>query len=73
MGKIVVKVGLVMLLSKYDFHCNEPNGAHELDFKQSTLNLSLATDVNLKVTIRKSTLMANSEINAGNGKIWHGH
>ncbi|XP_055684922.1 probable cytochrome P450 6d4 [Lutzomyia longipalpis] len=73
MGKIVVKVGLVTLLSKYDFHCTVSDQPHELEFKLSTLNLSLSDDVKLKVTTRKSTLLTNTEISAANGKIWHGH
>ncbi|XP_059614215.1 probable cytochrome P450 6d4 [Phlebotomus argentipes] len=73
MGKIVVKVGLVMLLSKYDFHCTDSDHPHELHFKTTTLNLSLMTDAHLKVTTRKSAQLAENGITAANGKIWHGH
>ncbi|GAB0100086.1 Cytochrome P450 [Sergentomyia squamirostris] len=74
MGKIVVKVALVMLLSKYDFQCIDSDQPHELNFKTSTLNLSLANDVNLRVSERKSTeAAANGDVHPTNGKICNGH
>uniref|UniRef100_A0A1L8E4F1 Putative cytochrome n=1 Tax=Nyssomyia neivai TaxID=330878 RepID=A0A1L8E4F1_9DIPT len=73
MGKIVVKVALVMLLSKYDFHCMESDKPHELKFKLSTLNLSLLDDIKVKVTPRKTTMLGDTNKSAANGKIWHGN
>lgn len=50
MGKMVTKIGLVMLLQKYDFECLKKD---ELEFDNHSVTLVLRGGIDLKVTHRK--------------------
>lgn len=50
MGTMVTKIGLIMLLQKYEFECEE-NG--ELEFDNHSVTLILKNGINLKVSNRK--------------------
>lgn len=47
---MVTKIGLIMLLQKYDFECDEKG---ELEFDNHSVTLILKHGINLKVSDRK--------------------
>lgn len=50
LGKMVTKIGLIMLLQKYDFECLQKG---ELEFDNHSVTLVLRGGINLKVSHRK--------------------
>lgn len=50
MGKMVSKVGLIMLMQKYEFECMKKG---ELEFDNHSVTLVLKGGINLKVSNRK--------------------
>lgn len=50
MGKMMAKIGLIMLLHKFDFECTERG---ELEFDNHSVVLVLKNGINLKVSNRK--------------------
>lgn len=50
MGKMVSKIGLIMLMQKYDFECMKKG---ELEFDNHSVTLVLKGGINLKVSNRK--------------------
>lgn len=49
MGKMVTKIGIIMLLQKYSFECLEHG---ELEFDNHSVTLILKNGINLKVSNR---------------------
>lgn len=49
MGKMVTKIGIIMLLPKYNFECLEHG---ELEFDNHSVTLMLKNGINLKVSNR---------------------
>lgn len=52
MGKLVAKLGLSMLLSKFDFDFEDKAPEGELLFSPKQFVLTLKDEMNLKVTLR---------------------
>lgn len=50
MGKMVTKIGLIMLLQKYDFECLRKGG---LEFDNHSVTLVLRGGIDMKVSHRK--------------------
>lgn len=50
MGTMVTKIGLIMLMQKYDFECLERG---ELEFDNHSVTLILKNGINLQVSNRK--------------------
>lgn len=55
MGKLTAKLGLAILLSKFNFEFEHEKPQTELSFSPLQFVLTLKDDINLKVTLRDGT------------------
>ena len=54
MGKLTSKIGLFLLLSKFNFRCTDELKKSEVEFSSKQFVLTLKNDINIKVSLREN-------------------